>query len=242
MPVSRILAFHAEKLHDDRVWQRVQRVAQWMSCKRVKATFFVYPYRAQVVAQDISDRVRMLSDLGHEVGQHTHFYAGTKIDKPGKVDDLSDANISRCLHRDFETLQHMGHTPKGFTAGAWFVNEAILDTLTTLGFTYDCSARFPQPKTITSLPFHRWLQTPQPYVNPGGRMLCLPTLCSLGEWYKWGRKTQIGGQVPYQLVYLHDYDLLPLYKYLSLWCFLRIMAVRNMQPLAFILDQYAMRG
>ena len=220
----------------------VQRVARWMSCKRVKATFFVYPYRAQVAAQDISDRVRMLSDLGHEVGQHTHFYAGTKIDKPEKVNDLSDANIARCLHRDFETLQHIGHTPKGFTAGAWFVNETVLDTVTTLGFTYDCSARFPKPNKTTYSSFQRWIQSPQAYVNSQGRLLCLPTSCSLGEWYKWGRKTKVDGQVPYQLVYLHDYDLLSLYKYLSLWCFLRIMRVGDMQPLASILEQYAIRG
>src|SRR6266536_696191 len=111
------LAFHAEKLHDDHIWRQVEKVAYWMAERGVKATFFVYPFRAQAARTDISERVRGIAALGHEIGQHTHFYAGTKIDKPEKVNDFSETNIVRCLYRDFETLQGIGFQPKGFVAG-----------------------------------------------------------------------------------------------------------------------------
>jgi len=189
------LAFHTEKLHDDHVWKRVEKVARWTMRQGMKLTFFVYPFRARVVGKDIAEQVRVLAALGHEIGQHTHFYAGTKIDKPDKVNDLSQANIMYCLRRDFETLHSMG-------------------------FAYDCSTRFPKQVKAIALPYHRWLRTPQFYTNPMGQLLCLPTTCSLGEWFKWGRKCVMEGSVRYQFVYLHDYDLLSARNYLLLWFFL----------------------
>jgi hypothetical protein len=234
----RALAFHAEKLHDDQVWRRVTRIARWMAWKDIKATFFVYPFRAQVAGRDITDRVQTLASLGHEIGQHTHFYAGTKIDKPVKIDDLSQANIMHCLYRDLETIQQMGFQPKGFSAGAWFVNETVWDLLVNLGFTYDCSAQFPQPKKMADSVNNRWLGYPQFYTNARGQILCLPTTCSLGEWFKWGRRITTGGEVPYQLIYLHDYDLLTFRNHLALSCFLKIFTGQTVQPLATIAQGY----
>jgi hypothetical protein len=238
----RALAFHAEKLHDDQVWRRVERIARWMGRKDLKATFFVYPFRAQVAARDITERVQTLASLGHEIGQHTHFYAGTKIDKPEKVDDLSQANIMHCLYRDFETLRQMGFPPKGFTAGAWFMNQTILDTLVEVGFAYDCSAQFPKPKEVAHSSDHRWLQLPQLHTNSRGQLVCLPTTYSLGEWFKWGHKMRTEGQVLYQLVYLHDYDLLSFHYYLLLWCFMYIVKGHHPQSAATIAEQYLLRG
>jgi hypothetical protein len=234
----RALAFHAEKLHDDQVWRRLERVARWMERKNIKVTFFVYPFRAQVVGRDITDRVQTLASLGHEIGQHTHFYAGTKVDRPEKVNDLSEVNIARCLYRDFNTLHQMGFAPRGFTAGAWFVNEAVWGTLLDLGFTYDCSAQFPRAKEMTVSPYYFWLRSPRFYSNTRGQILCLPTTCSLGEWFKWARRIKTGGEVPYQLIYLHDYDLLTFRNHLALSCFLKIFTGKTVQPLATIAQGY----
>lgn len=219
--VSRVLVFHAEELHDDHVWRRVERAVRWMARTETKATFFIYPFRAQVAGKDITDRVRLLAALGHEIGQHTHFYAGTKIDRPDKANDFSRANIVHCLHRDFETLKKMGTLPQGFTAGAWVVNEMVLDTLVELNFSYDCSARLPKPKKMATPFDHRWLRLPQFYANAGGRLLCLPTTCNMSEWWlKWARKVQAETPTPYQLIYLHDYDLLSARTYYSTLFFL----------------------
>ena len=126
---STTLAFHAEKLHEQRVWKKVERVAGWMAEHNMKATFFVYPFPAAVAGKSISERVQWLGSLGHEIAQHTHFYAGTKIAKHEKRDDLSKANVVHCIRRDFETLKEFGFSPKGFTAGSWFVNDEVLDAL-----------------------------------------------------------------------------------------------------------------
>lgn len=225
------LAFHTEKLHDDKVWRRVERTARWMAQKDMKATFFVYPFRAQVIGQDVTDRVRVLAGLGHEIGQHTHFYAGTKLDKPEKVDDLSEANIAHCLYRDFEKLDSIGFPPKGFTAGSWFVNETVWAILLDLGFTYDCSAQFPKPQKTAESPYNRWRRSPEFFTNRQGRILCLPTTCSLSEWFKWGRKVKTEDRVGYQLVYLHDYDLLSFRICLLLSCFLKISMRHNTKSL-----------
>ena len=210
------LNFHTEELHDDRVWRRLYGLAHWMARKGVQVTFFVYPFRAQVAHRDISERVQTLAELGHEIGQHTHFYAGVKIGKPGKENDLSDTNMVYCLQRDFKTLCEMGIQPEGFTTGAWVINETVLKTLVELGFAYDCSARFPKGKRVTPLPNHRWLRSMEIYQ---GTLLCLPTTCSLGEWFKGGYKVTICEEIPHHLVYLHDYDLLRTPIYFLVWLF-----------------------
>jgi peptidoglycan/xylan/chitin deacetylase (PgdA/CDA1 family) len=233
-----ILAFHAEKLHDDRVWMRVEGVARRMAREGRKATFFVYPFRAQAAGEDVTDRVRMLAAWGHEIGQHTHFYAGAKINKPDKVDDFSAANIVHCVQRDWEVLRKIGFRPQGFTAGAWFVNEAVWHALVELGFTYDCSAHLPKPAAAAKGGFYHWLHAPQVYTAAQGRLLCLPTTCSLGEWFKWGRKAHVTNAVPYQFIYLHDYDLLSLRTAVLFRLFLRMTKNDNPQSAITLAQQY----
>lgn len=217
------LAFHAEKLHEQRIWNKVKRVAEWMAEHNMKATFFVYPFRAVVAGKSLAERVQCLGSLGHEIAQHTHFYAGMEIAKHEKRDDLSTANVIHCLRRDFETLKEFGFPPKGFSAGSWLVNDAVLDELVELGFVYDCSAQFPRPKISSVDPNNRWLSAPQYYSNIHGRVLCLPTTCSLGEWFKWGHKVGRGSDQFYQIVYLHDYDLQSPKRGFLLFCFLRMI-------------------
>jgi peptidoglycan/xylan/chitin deacetylase (PgdA/CDA1 family) len=228
------IAFHAERLHDDRTWSYVERAARWMERRNIRATFFVYPFRAVVAGKDIKDRVRVVAALGHEIGQHTHFYRGVRIDKHDKVNDLSRANIDHCLRRDFEALKRIGVAPKAFTAGAWLVNPTVRDSLVKLQFVYDCSAQFPKPNPTALLSDHSWLRSPRFHSNERGRVLCLPTTCSLGEWFKWGRRVGTEGALPYQLVYLHDYDLLSWRNRLLLSSFLHIINRRTHPPLAVI--------
>jgi peptidoglycan/xylan/chitin deacetylase (PgdA/CDA1 family) len=236
------LAFHAETLHEQRVWKKVERIAGWMAEHNMKATFFVYPFPAAVAGKSISERVQWLGSLGHEIAQHTHFYAGMKIAKHEKRDDLSKANVIHCLRRDFATLKEFGFPPKGFTAGSWFVNDAVLDALVELGFVYDCSALFPRPKTSGPVPNNRWLRAAQYYSNSHGRLLCLPTTCSLGEWFKWGHKARREGDQFYQIVYLHDYDLLPLKGRLLLFCFVRMIKWAPLEQSASVAERCLISG
>ena len=138
----RCLGFHAEALHDDRVWKRLQVVARIMATRGSLATFFVYPFRAFVAGKDVLDRVKKLAALGHEIGQHTHFYSGRAVEKPHKTNDLGEENIRGCIQRDYAYLCR-AVTPDGFTSGGWLVPDSLYATLINLGFKYDCSARVP---------------------------------------------------------------------------------------------------
>jgi hypothetical protein len=220
---SLTLAFHAERLHEPRVWKKVERVAGWMAEHNMRATFFVYPFPAAIAGKNLAKRVQWLGSLSHEIAQHTHFYAGTEIAKHEKRDDLSKKNIIHCLRRDFEMLKEFGFPPKGFTAGSWFINDVVLDTLVELAFVYDCSTQVSRPKTLDFNPNNCWLSAPQYYSNTHGRLLCLPTTCSLGEWFKWGHKARRQRDQFYQIVYLHDYDLLSVKRSLLLSCFLKLI-------------------
>jgi hypothetical protein len=240
------LVFHAEKLYDDRIWRKVEKIALRMARMKEGGTFFVYPFRSYLAGKDISERVQCLAALGHEIGQHTHFYAGTQVDKPRKVDDLSPRNMSRCIRRDFEMLHHMNIPLKGFTSGAWVVDKVIWDTVIDLGFIYDCSTRFPKPGGITNSSHHRWLQAQQNYAGAKGSLLLIPTTCSLGEWFKWGHNMQneihmkVGAF--YQVIYLHDYDLLSFPHDLLLRVFLSLRGRRGLVTTRSLADNLIERN
>src|SRR5262245_14485893 len=223
------LAFHAEKLHQPQVWRQTLDAARRLTRHGIRATFFVYPFPGFVYGEDITERVITLASLGHEIAQHTHFYAGRNIDKSNKVDDLSKENIAHCVRRDFEALSAMGHPPRGFTAGSWFVSNAVLDELVDLGFIYDCSAQMPKPGLSARDPRTQWLDSPQIYRSERGELLRLPTTGSLGEWFKRGRLLA-RRKHSQQIVYLHDFDLLALRGRLMLAGFLQIMRGEALQP------------
>jgi hypothetical protein len=239
--ISSALAIHAEKLHEDLVWRRVKWLARWLACRDIKATFFVYPFRALVAGRSIADRVEWLGSQGHEIAQHTHFYAGNKIEKNEKIDDFSQANIVHCLSRDFRMLKDMGFSPKGFTAGSWFINDTVLDTLVELGFLYDCSAQFPRPLSVPA-PHTRWISSPRYYTNERGQLLCLPTTCSLGEWFKWGKTVSAATEPFYQIVCLHDYDLLFVSECLLISYFLKVSKKTALKPCASIAERDLCQG
>jgi hypothetical protein len=190
------LAFHAEQLHRPEVWSRVETIALRVSRLGSAATFFAYPYRAERQGADISERLRFLAGWGHEIGQHTHFYAPGGIDPDSKQDDLSEANVERCLERDFAAIERAGIRPRGFSAGGWKFNDAVQAALIRLGFAYDCSLRGRVP-AVRNEP-----------------LLRIPTTHSFRELLL------LRGAVSYRVAYLHDYDLLDDRKYLLLRAFL----------------------
>jgi peptidoglycan/xylan/chitin deacetylase (PgdA/CDA1 family) len=240
---SMTLAFHAEKLHQSQVWQKTHLAARLLAKHGIHGTFFVYPFPAAVYGEDISSRVRTLAALGHEIAQHTHFYAGSQIDKSHKVDDLSRENIAYCLRRDFVALSAMGCSPRGFTAGSWFVDEMVLEELVDLGFIYDCSARCPGPKPPAAPdPRAQWLNRPQTFRTPRGQLLRLPTACSLGEWFKWGHRRMEENLPPHRIVYLHDFDLLTMRGRLMFSCFLRLVRSDEFATTANAARQYLESG
>ena len=214
----RALAFHTERLHDDRVWKRLLILLALMRFRGSKATFFIYPFRAVVAERDISDRVRALAvDHKQEIAQHTHFYAGRSLNKPTKCNDLSSENIQKCIERDCEWLSRISQ-PKGFTAGGWIVTEAVFASLADLGFDYDCSARVPALRKEEDVGPNLWLEEPEKRLIQDGSLILVPTTHTVRNslFSKRCMRTPLNTGDQYQLVYLHDYDLLRMPVFLGL--------------------------
>jgi hypothetical protein len=118
------------------------------------------------------------------------------------------------------------------------VNDQVLDALIDLGFVYDCSAQIQNTVEGSTDSGHRQLSAPDNYHNEHGQLLCLPTTCSLGEWFKWGRKAVRNNASAYQLVYLHDYDLMSITRSLLLACFLNIVRINEIETTSALAERY----
>lgn len=206
-PARRLcLTVHAERLHEDPVWQAVRRLLALLERRGGRGTFLVSPLRASVAGIDLGPRLRELEDRGHEVGQHTHYYALAAA-PAGRVrfdkrTDASPANLRRCLDHDHARLVAAGLRPRGFVAGAWEIHEPAHDWLVEHGFAYDLSYRsFPlgyanpaaAPGSHRTAPFQR------------RGLLEIPTTAPLAR----ALRHEILGRprLPYEVWYVHDYDL-----------------------------------
>jgi len=210
--IERALCLHAELLHDEQVWQRVQLALEELDKRDLKITFLVYPLRSLAAGHDIRPRVRRLAERGHEVGQHTHFYIGEVTERPYKQSDLSDRNVRECIARDFRWLQECGIEPKGFCGGNFMMTETAFETLAEFGFTYDCSARLPWERKNFEMP-HPWLEGARVREFAGRSLVLLPNTeyLTLPQYLDPRRRNRraslVNGKYDYQLIMNHDYDL-----------------------------------
>ena len=210
----RAICLHAERLHDERVWRRTLEALDELDKRVLKITFLVYPMRALAAGRDVDVRARVkeLAARGHEVGQHTHFYAGTATERPHKRTDLSDRNVRECIARDRAWLNDCGVEPKGFCGGNFMMTEAAFESLAEAGFRYDCSARMTWERDNFEAP-HPWGDRAEVRRFGGRPLVLLPnteylTLTQLLHPRRRNRMTPLSNGTSYQLVMNHDYDLL----------------------------------
>jgi peptidoglycan/xylan/chitin deacetylase (PgdA/CDA1 family) len=201
-------AVHTEMLHLGTVSERTLKLAQQMRKSGLTATFFVYPHRATVAGGSVRDQIQRLRDLGHEIGQHTHFYLGDRVEPHNKATDARFENAAVCIRRDYEFLQQLGITPRGFTSGGWIISEDIQRLLARMDFRYDCSVRATGVPPLPGMSNDRAPIEASIKWFEGKRLVCLPTSSTLGQWVKRLGRVRIEGPVKYVLAYIHDYDLL----------------------------------
>ena len=202
---------HTERLHDDNTWKRLQFALRLLKSRNNHATFFIYPFRAIIRNFDIQDRLQCLFANGHEIGQHTHFYDGEITEGPEKKDNLTPENINQCIKRDYEFLKHAGFVPRGFTSGAWMVTPALFDSLTSLRFVYDCSSRAKALCQGKASSNYRQQEDVSSVLINNDRLLTIPTTHSLKDILGLNSRRRVHTLregYNYQLIYLHDYDLL----------------------------------
>lgn len=203
------LAVHAERLDFPPVWERVTAfLAKWLRLDR-SVTVFVCPVRAARSGADLGPRLDWLRERGCEIGQHTHFYSKFEysLGEIQKETLLTPENIRRCLNEDLEYLVGSGNRPHGFTSGAWVNDPSVLEWLLENGFTYDCSVRsFELPYDVASAGLGATSRLPH---HENG-ILRIPTTETLAGFYRRflkGSSLTVGNS-QYDLVYLHDTDLL----------------------------------
>lgn len=212
---------HAERLHEEPTWAAVQWLLRFLARRDGRATFLVCPLRASAAGIDLAPRLRELADHGHEIGQHTHFYA-LKSSPMGRIafekrTDLSPDNVRRCLDHDLRVLREAGMMPRGFVSGAWAIDDTIFAWLEENGFAYDLSFRsfrLGYRSEVAARGDDRWA----PFRH--GRLLEIPTTANLATALRDAvvgrdRPSVIGGQ-PFRVLYVHDYDLVALRQRLAL--------------------------
>jgi peptidoglycan/xylan/chitin deacetylase (PgdA/CDA1 family) len=198
------LTLHAEKLHRDDVWAVVERLAQRAADRGARLTFFVHPFWALAAGVDVTMRVVRLAELGHEIGQHTHYYdARTGRVPDHKAGDLDPGNVVRRLEEDRAALERAGVRPQGFVSGAWAFPEGLAEALAAHGFVYDCSLRTYAPPSNAS----GMTPAAAPHFLRDG-LLEVPTTAPLRRAIGLRPGSARLGDLAYRLVYCHDDDLL----------------------------------
>lgn len=190
-------AIHTERLHDDAVWARARRFADFLFRRSLAAVWFsINPTASAYRSMGYDEaawaaRLRYLAAHGQRIEQHTHFYG----DRKG-VYGLSLSHMRARLREDRAWLAGNGHAVTGIVSGAWIVFPELLALLAEEGYSYDCSSR------TFSLPYirsseHRMLSpSPRRY----GSLWEIPTTHQLKHFW-------LPRPAPYRLAYCHDYDL-----------------------------------
>jgi peptidoglycan/xylan/chitin deacetylase (PgdA/CDA1 family) len=211
MPPRRVCAtMHAERLHEDHVWARVQAA---LHHEHMPWTVFVESLGARIAHFDLGPRLRWLADHGHEIEMHTHHrrLIGPAGAPSGfvKQSSTAEADVRRCMDEGLEYLNDLGFQPVGFAAGSWLVLGSTFEWLREHGFAWDVSLRTYQvPRMGSDVEVDR--PCPGPRTLRG--VLEVPTTATLKQHVKArvvprGRGRSVAGP-PYDLFYLHDYDLL----------------------------------
>ena len=213
---------HAERLHDSQVWNRVRHT---LDASRMPWTVFVEPLDARIRGIDLRPQLDWLAEHGHEVAMHVHHRP--LHGEPGhttgyeKRQATAGATVPRCMDEATEYLTRAGHVPVGFVAGTWLLLDSVFEWLACRGFRYDCTMRA-YPHTEPDASDVR--STTTPAITELKGVVEVPTTASLRQ-QTWAelRGRHRAGSAPYDLFYLHDYDLLDGRKRLAV----RITAARR---------------
>lgn len=202
------LAFHAERLELDNVWSAVVDFLEKWNARGLGSTFFVHTLRARMAGKDIRPRLQWLVEHGVEIAQHTHFYDFFEANQFGvrKTTSLDPATVTHALTQDHEYLCSAGFDPSGFVAGGWALSPAATPWLVRAGFRYDCSLRSFDLPYLPKRDEHFGYFTG---VRCDSGLLRIPTTSDLTNHFRrLFRTSLIVEGFAYDIVYLHDTDLL----------------------------------
>lgn len=205
------LTIHTEAIHDDKLWQAISGFVDFLTKKKIHATWFSLApvhhfYQQQGYSVDKwSERLLELNGWGQLVEQHTHFYGEWK----GPY-DTSVANIEKRLLEDRSWLNEQGLDIQGFCAGGFAFNERLATALARNNYQYDCSVSpsgYPQQSVIPIL------LTPHKVLADSASFIEIPTMqpLSLGKTISGLVRPKhlfvTSGEIELLVIYLHDWNL-----------------------------------
>ena len=144
----------------------------WLAEQGIPATFFVPSLMFEDAA--MTDVLRALPGLGHEVGSHAHYHNYLEVHAliSGDVDDLGFLSVSHDVYSRF-----YGTAPRAFRCPLWcYVGQPARQELARLGYQVDSSSTPQRISFLGSLPFEPgWSLSPRrPHYWPEG-VLEIPT-------------------------------------------------------------------
>jgi len=219
---------HTERLHDDRVWKRIKKLLSFFKKFNIRANWFLINpafsgYRAMGFDEEKwKERLKILVENNQSIEQHTHFYKGKKGVPKGEGYDLSEENILKRIREDREWLKNQGFEVKGFTSGAWKINEEILGVLAKEGYRYDLSFNnFNLDKNLS--------------IKEIGGILEIPATTNIKRLFwdlirlKWKRRILKYKDTEILLVHFHDFDLKDFFNYWILFFLIKIFSIFNFE-------------
>ncbi len=220
------LVIHTERLHSDKVWNRIKRLLRFFNKFNVQATWFsVNPsfvgYQAMGFKEKKwKERLKVLAENNQSIEQHTHFYKGEKGIPKGREYDLSPEHIIKRIREDRDWLKEQGYEIKGFLSGAWKINEEILKILTKENYRYDLS--------VNNLNLKQ-----EVFVKKINGLLEIPATANIKRLFldliclRFKRRALTHKGMSLYAVHFHDFDLKDLLNYWILLFLIFIFSIFN---------------
>jgi hypothetical protein len=224
-----VVSCHVERPLDDACWSRFASLqARRPGGFRIAA--LMRPPDAAAGEDEDRWLERALQAAAHgPLGQHTHFVS------PGHARPAAPGpEHAERVRREAEWLEAKGLAPTLFCAGGWYMDAALAEAVSDLGYA-DCSATAFRPRYLPDDAPRLAAAAPTRLLLEGGaRLLELPSTHSLGLAARAVVGPVLGAAVVH--VYFHDTDLLSARRRLALDATLWLLG-RRRRPLD--LDQLA---
>lgn len=220
------LVIHTERLHDEKIWKRVQKLLKFFRKFNIRASWFsINPtfvgYQAMGFdGKKWQTRLKILAENNQSIEQHTHFYKGERGVPKGRGYDLSPEHVIKRIREDEEWLKNQGFEVKGFLSGAWKINKEILKILTKEGYKYDLS--------VNNLDLKQ--QMPIKKID---EMIEIPATSNIKRLFldfitlRFKRRFLIYKEVAIYPIHFHDFDLGDLLNYWILTLLIFIFSFLN---------------
>lgn len=225
-----VVSCHAERLLDDAVWPRLERLLARRPGGFPVAPLVRPPDGAAGEDERVwADRARRAAELG-PLGHHTHFGGVTQA-RP------TAAGAADRVRREAETFRRAGLAPGFFCGGGWYMDAEVAAAAAELDYVDASATAYPLPYLApgaphVSVPGPSWLRLPL-----GGRLLELPATHSVGMLLRDLVRARPLPAVVH--VHFHDWDLADPSRALALALGLRLLRLRR-PPLG--LDELAARA